>query len=690
MEKLKVGSYLQKIMERIPFDGKIFSISINAEGDLYACTDKGLCRYKCGVWQELGDGEIYSKVLCQKNGRVVAAKGNNVYVIGEKGSELLGEFPYEVTDFSGDDKLYVLTLETIHLERDNDFYRLQNLERTGCRFSVYNNGEKVCVSDDNSIQRMEGKRRTWRCIFPEHSTMPRINIRCTAFDKNGYLLVGAEEGFFIYDYKSGWYSHKEIPALPEESVYSICVCDDGAFLIGTDAGAVLIKNGAKKYLPATRYAFSTDVEIVASYGKALYTVSDGGIIKITEQEMTLEEKAYHLFEETEKYFPRKQGYITWVKSLGDVERSEISDNDGLWTHMYLAGLAMCYAKTKDEKVLEAARKAKDAMLFLTRATELKGFTARAVRFPDEAEWGVGLDSGEIGSEWHRSSDGTYEWLGETSSDEMTGHYAGFSLYYDLCADDEEKAEICEAVCNITDHILENDGYLIDCDGKPTSWACWNEHALNSDSMWMWEKGVNSLEMLNFLMVSYHMSGDEKYLNKYKSLISDHHFLINAAYHKRADGHTCHIDDNLAMLNTLSLLRLEKDPAVRQYLLLGLAAHYDYEKIEGNPYYNFIYKAFTEAPCDVDFCVKCLKEYPYDIQNYAMLNGKRRNIEYDAEAEYWGGSKQIKVPFAWDERPFTGYGINPFGVDNREEKVCTESGSSFIFLYWLGRFFDIIE
>ena len=552
MEKLKVGSFLQKIIERIPVDGEISSVSVNNDGDIYACTDSGLCRYKDGAWQDLGDGVVYGKVFCQKNGRVVAAAGKAVYVIGEKGAELLGEFPCEVTDLAGDDKLYVLTLETIHLETEDGFYHLQNLEKGGYRFSVYNNGEKVCVSDNGCIQRMEGKRRTWRCIFPAHSTMPEIKINCTAFDKNGYLLVGAEEGLFIYDYKSGWYSSKQISALPEESVYSICVCEDGSFLVGTDAGAVQIKNGIKKYLPATRYAFDTDVKIVASYGSNLYTVSKGGIMKITEKEMTLEEKAQHFFEETEKYFPRKQGYITWVKKLADGYCSNITDNDGLWTQMYLAGLAMCYAVTKDEKVLAAARRSKDAMLYLTRATEIKGFTARAVRFPDEPDWGVGLDTGEIGSEWHRSSDGTYEWLGETSSDEMTGHYVGFCLYYDLCADEAEKAEIREAVCNITDHILENDGYLIDCDGKPTSWACWNEHALNSDSMWMWEKGVNSLEMLNFLMVSYHMSGDEKYLNKYKNLISDHHFLINAAYHKRADGHTCHIDDNLAMLNALSI------------------------------------------------------------------------------------------------------------------------------------------
>ena len=206
---------------------------------------------------------------------------------------------------------------------------------------------------------------------------------------------------------------------------------------------------------------------------------------------------------------------------------------------------------------------------------------------------------------------------------------------------------------------------------------------------MWEKGVNSLEMLNFLKISHHMSGNERYLKKYKELISDHHFLINAAFHKRDDGHSCHIDDNLAMLNTLSYLRLEDDPSIRQYLLMGLSSHYEYEKIEGNPYYAFIYKAFTGAPCDVDSCVKALKDYPYELQNYRMINSKRRNIEMDEEPLKWGERSHVKVPFAWDERPQTRLGIKPFGMDSRQREN-TNSGMSFILIYWLGRYFGIIE
>ncbi len=690
MDILKVSPFKQKMIESFPLDCEIKSVSIKSENEIYACTDKGLKRLKDGVWQDYCDDKLYSLVYCDGNGRVLGAFENKVYTITDKGAELLFEFISQVTDIKFDEKLYVLTATHVYIETEDEdkFFNLGGLEQEGLHLAV--GGGRLCVADSRCIQRMEGKRRTWRCIFPDHSTMPKINIQCIAFDKNGYLLVGAKEGLFIYDYRSGWYSKELISALPEESVLSICVCDDGSFLLGTDAGAIIIRNGMKKYLPATRYAYDTDVTGVTYYNDSLYTVSKGGIKRIYEQEMTLEDKAWHLFRETEKYFPRKEGYVTWISKFDGTDTSHITDNDGLWTQCYIGALAMCYSLTKNEEALKAARRSMNAMLFLTRAPEIKGFTARAVRYPDEANWGKGIDkTGVIGQEWHRSSDGTYEWLGETSSDEMTGHYFGFCLYYDLCATEEEKAEIRDAVCAITDHILENDGYLIDCDGKPTSWACWNETALNTDSMWTWEKGVNSLEMLNFLKVSYHMSGDEKYQKRYEELIKEHHFLINAAFHKRADGHTCHIDDNLAMLNAMCILRLEKDPAIRQYLLMGLASHFDYERIEDNPYYAFIYRAFTQAPCDMDSCVKHLQDYPYDIKNCRMINSKRKDYEMTDESVYWIGTQQLKKPFGWDERPWNKLGINPFGIDGGNPDR-SDNGMSYIFIYWLGRFLGLIE
>ena len=685
MDIFKTGKYLQRMTESFPMDCEIYALAAYDEG-MYLCTNEGLVKFEGDKLLNLSQDIIFTTIHICKDGRVLAGSENKLYRIGDKGAELIAELSCPITDIKDTDKVHVLTREVLYFETADGFDSHPHCEQEAEHLALF--GDRVCVANSRCIQRMEGKRRTWRCIFPCHSTMPEITINAICFDKIGNLLVGAKEGLYIYDYKSGWYSHDEISVLPRETVYSIDVSEDGSIVVGTDAGAVLIRNGLSKYLPATRYAFSPDVKKVAFKGNDIYTVSEGGIVRIYDKEMTLFEKAEYFYEQTEKYFPRKDGFVTSIEEPFEGSFSGISDNDGLWTHTYLAALCLWYDKTKDEKILESARRYKDAMLVLTRAPEIDGFTARAVRYPDEATWGEGLETQDIGNEWHRSSDGSYEWLGETSSDEMTGHYVGFSLYYDLCADEAEKAEIREAICKITDHIMAHDGYLHDWDDKPTTWACWNEDALNNDSMWTWEKGINSLEMLTFLKITHHMSGDEKYINKYNSLIKDHHFLINAAYHKMADGHTCHIDDNLAMFNTFAYLRLEKDPSIRQYILMGLASHYDYEKIEGNPYFAFIYKGFTGAPCEVDTMVKTLRDHPCDTGLRVMYNSMRRGLEYDDEPVYWGAKPRIKNPLAWDERPYSRLGLRAFTVDGGRNNH--ESGMTYLLLYWLGRYFDIIE
>ncbi|MCQ2461788.1 MAG: hypothetical protein MJ177_00095 [Clostridia bacterium] len=691
-DTLITGKYNQRVCEKIRIDATVKSLAAAENGVIYACTDKGLFRCENKKVSALCADRIFDRVFADGNGRVFASCGKELYIVTENGAEKICEFSSDIKAIVCDTTVYVLTESCLYIEQNGSFEVFQYTEQYAC-FLAAGDG-KLCAANNRCIQRMEGKRRTWRNIFPEHSDMPDICVTAIAFDKVGYLWVGAKEGLFIYDYKSGWYSRKQISALIDESVYSVTVCADGSILAGIDAGAVLIKDGEKKYLPATRYACSPDVYATAEKDGALYTGSEGGIVVTTEKEMTLEEKSEYFFNMTEKYMVRKLGYVTGISGIKNETNEEgsvsnITDNDGLWTQIYLSALCFWYKETGDSRALEAARRSMRAMLFLMKAPEIKGFTARAVRFPDEEDWGKGLEQQEMWAEWHRSSDGTYEWLGETSSDEMTGHFYGMSVYYDLVADEAEKAEIREAVKDIVDHILDNNGYLVDFDGTPTTWACWNPDALNHDSMWMWEKGVNSLQMLGFLKVAYHMTGDEKYQNRYRELIKEHHFLINAAYHKRDDAHSCHIDDLLGMLNSVTILRLEDDPAVKNYLLMGLASHYEYEKIEINPLYGFIYSAFTGKPCDVDTVVKVLRDYPLDFVDLKMINSRRREIEFDETPLKWGESIRITKPLAWDERPFARCGYGVFNLDGGNSTSC-EKGADYMMMYWLGRHFGIIK
>ena len=272
---------------------------------------------------------------------------------------------------------------------------------------------------------------------------------------------------------------------------------------------------------------------------------------------------------------------------------------------------------------------------------------------------------------------------------MTGHFFALSLFYDMCADEEEKAEIRRGLCGIVDHILDNDFRLCDCDGKPTTWANWNPLDLNHSDKWVWEKGVNSLEILAFLKVAYHISGSDKYDSAYKELITKHHYAINIAQHKVPDGHVTHIDDNLAFLASSTLLRLEKNEGVRRLLLMGMTHHWNYEKIERTPLWNFMYGAYTGLYCDLEAAVQSMREMPLSLIRYKTVNSNRKGLVLDTEQEQWGEPPQLKEPLPYDERPLCKYDNNPFRIDGGDS-ASAEDGTMYLLPYWFARYHKLIK
>ena len=668
---------------------KALCLAADKNGTVYIGTDCGLNFTKAdGTFGSFACGSV--DIIHDLGDKAYFAGGKTLYVFCDGKIAEVQTFDEEIKGISGQNEAMVITSSMLYRFADGKYspYYPADLPAQGLKIS---NGQLISFSG-RALCIFAGKRKHWMNIYPEHSTMPEFKINCVEFDETlGFIWLGTDKGAYIYDNRSGWYGHNELNCLPAEEIFSIRFTDDGRVVLSSDAGLIVIKNGAAKYLPATKWACCEKVNDAIAVGNEIWTATDEGVTKITEKEMTLEEKADYCFELTEKYFVRREGFVTGLGGIknGDISTGtpNITDNDGLWTHTYLGGLCDCYAVTKNEKVLEAARRSMHAMVKLTKASGIKGFTARAVRY--EGDKGYGNLESRDWSEWHKAPDGSCEWLGETSSDEMTGHFFGFSLYYDFCANDEEKALIREVICDITDHIIEHNYRLCDLDGKPTTWAIWTPSELNSNSMWMWEKCINSLEILTFLDVAYHVSGDEKYRNEFLRLAIDEHYLINAAQHKKHDARITHIDDNLGFLCTATILRIEKDEAIRKYLLMGMKHHWDYERNERSPLFNLIYGAFTDQMCDIDTAIKSLRDMTMDYSARRMLNSKRRNLVYDTEQEHWGEDPQLLIPLDFDEKICYNYDTNPYRTDwGNGTSTC--SPSCYLLPYWFGRYFGLIE
>jgi len=77
----------------------------------------------------------------------------------------------------------------------------------------------------------------------------------------------------------------------------------------------------------------------------------------------------------------------------------------------------------------------------------------------------------------------------------------------VCKTDEERNRVKVLFLNTTDYIIENDFYLLDVTGKPTSWGFWGYKELNENPVHYSERLLNSIEWISMLSISYHYTKD---------------------------------------------------------------------------------------------------------------------------------------------------------------------------------------
>ena len=602
---LKVKKTRQKIRnfytaaQGLPSDA-ITAAAFDGKGVLWVGTDKGLAKFDGKKFAKFdvkaGNGNI-SMLHVDKEGALYVGTENKLVKVKDSKivstTELEGNIIAGATDYNGIDWFITDRYLYTNYERGT-LYPYHETETPDCKGLAAFNEDFVFAAGSFGLQIIHGKRPRWATLITQTSKIPTNELTAIAEDTWNHVWIG-KNGALIFDGRNIWLTPDTVKALPRASVTTIAIGKNGAAYIGTEIGLYIIDGTKESFLGYNRWLpdFKVTAIAVSSDSDTLCIGTEKGLAIIEFKLMSLSEKAEYYQYTVEKYHNR-EGYTTnrQLTEKGNIESGapQITDNDGLWTGCYVASQALRYGATKDKKALESARKGMRAMLKLMSITGIEGFTARAYRRPGEPGFGDG------DKEWHLTEDefGPLEWKGETSSDEMTGHFFGLSLYYDLCADEKEKKEIALALSKIMDHILSHEYTLCDVDGLPTTWAHWGPHELNNDEKWFWERGINSLELLAFLKIVYHMTGDEKYQKEYEKLIRTQNYALNCVQYKIFDAHTSHIDDNLGFLSMTSLLRYEQDPTIRQYFLMGFKHHWNDQRIERSPLWNIIRRPHRRA------------------------------------------------------------------------------------------------
>lgn len=694
-------------------------LSVGFLGETLVVAQKdGLYTYEDGKYEAV---QGRADKLFSRNGLLYAANENRLLQILGDESLILGTFDSPVQDVSCgiDGSLWVISQTALYLYDGKNFDRIVGIpEDTVCLCAKDNAakyGETVFLgTSGEGLVSMKGKRRHWAELLTENTGIKSNSVTCLSCDALGHLWVGSKEGLNIYDGRCTWFNGNDLYAVPDGAFNAMCFTKDGKKYFATDTGLILLSEGHISYFSYGAWLLHPTVtDLAVSEKGTVAAVTPRGISIITPTEMTLAEKAAHYDAMNEKYFMRNEGYQVSreLRKYGDLDSGWLpnSDNDGLFTGLYCASQCFRYAVTGDEKAKENAKRTVYAMMKLTQVTGKTGFTARATRYKGEAEFGTGNRE-----EWHIcENDPDCEWLGETSSDEMTGHYFAYGIYFDLVADEEDKKCIARTVKEITDHILDNNFHLCDVDGVPTTWANWEPDLLNNDDRWYNERGTNSLEILSFLQTAYHVTGDKKYEQVFEMLISRHHYAMNCMQYKVEDAHVAHIDDQLDFVNIYPLITYTQNESYKEIFKMGLTHHWAYERVERSPFFNIVYGALTNRNCDIENAAKSLAEMNMDTVRWPVFNSYRKDIVWDTEQEAMGVPAQLKEPVEYGSRLLVHYDGNPFICDSGAEEfvninskvvnrtstlpgtagangMCAMQPYVYLLPYWMARYHGLLE
>lgn len=723
-------------------DNDVSSLAVTNDGSVYAGTKKGLAVYREGKFHPV---ENVTDAITQ-----VASSGDTVYFTdGQKVYSLEGDQPKH---------LFTLNNNAIHsMEYDK---KLGLLIGTGLGFYTWNSSVlssgsasetlfdsniifdiavsrsgEIALGTEKGLILVNPKRKA-EMIYPsdDHYSWALKDVRGVSYDSQDRLWFASPQGAGVRDEK-GWTLYTGDEGLPYNEMTALDISDDGEVWFGTKIGAIRKEKDRWRYRQGKRWLPGDEIRDleVGKSGETWFATADGvGVIR--KKNFTLSEKARYFEDEIDRYHRRTPyEYVLEVTLKNPADKSEWtqhdSDNDGLWTSMYGAAECFAYAATKDPKAKERANKAMKAIGFLSEVTQggehpaPYGFPARTIlpidgRNPNDHDnrehdmkkreehdplWKI------LVPRWPVSADGKWYWKTDTSSDELDGHFFFYGIYYDLVAETEEEKEYIRKVTSrVADHLIEHGFNLVDHDGTPTRWGIFSPDNLNKGLEYApGLRGLNSISVLSYLKVAYHVTGDQKYQDAYMGLIKEHQYDTNTHYPKWqiGPGTGNQSDDEMAFMCYYSLFNYETDPELRKHFLYGFLPYWKLEEPELCPLFNYIFAScfegidrygITTPESCLEEALTTLVDFPVDRINWGYKNGHRNDLEElwvafprFANWKHKRGYKSNRKVIPIDERFVNHWNNENWRLDENGNPRDLSCGSSFLLPYYMGLYHGFI-
>ncbi|MCK9639411.1 MAG: hypothetical protein M0R39_05830 [Prolixibacteraceae bacterium] len=652
--------------------GPAYAVKIKTDGSILLGTWNGLYTYR--------DGALRKEDGLQPPISVISTSETGTFALGPRGIWRLASGKWEVQHY--------------------------DIPRS-VRDAVQDKKGVLWVATDAGLYRlMDGKTK----LYQDTTELISCYAKALYFAPSGNLWVGVMGGVSV---RSNDKLIKRITprtGLSSAMVYCISLSPDRTMWVGTDVGIVRFD---KNYHPSLRFSkrWLTDDKVSSiafdKNGDA-WIGTENGVSCIHRNNMTLADKEQNFYSQLMKRHIRDP----WICGSNRLEipgdtatwRHSDDDNDGEYTGGYLAMESFRYAVTKSEDARIKARKAFDFLTLLQTVTGTEGFFARTIVPADWKEVNDGNRTYSpqqladklvedprykpVEERWRKSADGKWLWKGDTSSDEMDGHMMGYFYYYEYAAGEPERNLIRKHVTKIIDRLMETNFNLVDIDGTHTHWAVWSPDQLNRDPDWSSERSLNSFELLAYMKLAAHITGNEKYEKAYRQLIEKEGYLENASrLNHKNPAWQIYFDLTMEGYIFPILLKYEKDPKLHQFYTKLIEEWMQHQKSGENLINNLTYTIATGKKVNVAQTLEFLRDAPLDLVDWNIDHRIREDVQIVRSpileeiqvAELPPAS--IRGTVRWDKNPWAATTGNPRQV---REPVF------WLWPYWMARYLGIIK
>lgn len=633
-----------------PLSGKITTDLTIADGKLYYLfPDELLSNRDAGKFVRKLTNEFHHLAVNSTN-RVLLARDRHIFSLQPSGPHKIADLPETILDLiSYDSRFIALTPNGAY----DPFSSRSIVTLPAVTAATFHRGNLVIGTTNGFLTVNPG---SGAAILPLQQSLPSLNITALASDRTN-LWAGtshgvwrrAEDGSFRYFASKRWLDHDSV------------------------------------------------IDIALDPAGNLYALTETALNVIEFKSMTLAEKA--------RWYDHKirQRHIRYgfcaelhLKVPGDPTSAEMidTDNDGTWSNYYMASQAFRFGATHDEQARRNAWETFEALERLEEINPLEGFPSRTFER-------VGFKVSDV-DRWHPANDGIWDWKAHTSSDEIAAHLFGCSVLYETTAQTlAEKQRITTFITKVTDHIIRNDWQLIDMDGKPTLWARWNPEYVNGYLKSVFDRRLNSAQIIALLQFAHAITGNQTYKEKAFELFDKHGYLENILTPMSTIAPTSdqkhlgitlgtewnHSDDLLAFITYWVLHRYAFNDDLRSQYAAAIHDHWQAEKIERNPLWNFVYASTSATDFALDDGLWTLRYFPLDMVDWSVRNSHRHDLTRLPKNFRRQETEQLLPP---DERRMTRWNGQPFIQDGGSGGHLEYGGDEFLLPYWMARYLKLLD